>query len=375
MYFVHPQIKFSLKNLKSIFSCLFFEKKSSLQKLEEMFPGKKIYFLDMGRVGFKIAIEKFSLQKTKMILPAFICEIFWPILKDYQIEPIFVDVKKETFNLDPDLLDDKILKEAKSILVSHNFGLPAEIEKIKEKISNYNLILIEDCAHALGAKIGEKFCGNFGDCAIFSLYKRFPTARGGMIVLENKIEKLEETKFNLRDFISFLNHFSFFSFIFKKFGKKISKKIERKEKKGIGKINFFSKNLFLNFFENFEQKTEKRKKLAIFLIEELEKLGFKAQQTQNNIFTYFSVLVPEKIDRDKFVKELAKKGIFATRIWRKPIIFNREIRKIYKIKLENFKNTFEIAKRIVNIPLQDFFEKKDAEKIIEKIKIVTEKIS
>jgi len=72
--------------------------------------------------------------------------------------------------------------------------------------------------------------------------------------------------------------------------------------------------------------------------------------------------------RDKFVRELRKYGIFATRIWKDPIILNPQVQKEYNLNLREFPNTIEVAKRIVNFPLQNFYTKKDIEKMIRVIK-------
>jgi len=118
--------------------------------------------------------------------------------------------------------------------------------------------------------------------------------------------------------------------------------------------------------------------LALFFREELKKLGFEVQKSENHVFCYFSALTPQNLNRDKsrtkdlvrdkFVRELRKYGIFATRIWKDPIILNPQVQKEYNLNLREFPNTIEVAKRIVNFPLQNFYTKKDIEKMIRVIK-------
>ncbi len=180
---------------------------------------------------------------------------------------------------------------------------------------------------------------------------------------------LLKTNFNLRDFISLLNSFSFFAFLFKKFGGEVSPKMMRKEKfKKIAKINQVSLNYFLYFFKNFEENLKKRIELALFFQEELKKMGFEVQKSDNNVFCYLSALTPQNLNRDKFVKELRRYRVFTTRIWKDPIILNPVVQKEYKINLAEFPNTIEVAKRVVNFPLQNFYTQKDIEKMILAIK-------
>ena len=366
MYFVHPQIE--KREIKKAFFCFF--KRTNLEELKNKlsfyFPQRNLFFVDMARTAFKIAIENLNLKNSQILMPAFICDIFFPILREYNIEPVFLDIDLRTFHLKVSEIPKKISKKTKAILICHTFGLPFDFEKIKD--FSKDLILIEDCAHAFGAYWKDSFVGNLGKISFFSLYKQFPIARGGLLVCSKEWQiSLKETKFNLRDFISFLNHISPFAFLFKKFGQKIAPKMMRKEKgKEFLALNKISLNLFSCFLENFEQKIEKRRKLALFFQEKLKKLNFEVQESKSNVFCYLSALVPKKFEekRDKIVKELQKRKIFCTRIWKDPIILNKEVQKTWKINLKDFPNTTEAAKRIINFPLQSYYQKKDVEKMI-----------
>jgi dTDP-4-amino-4,6-dideoxygalactose transaminase len=383
MYFTHPQIQTNKENLVKIFRS--FLKKPNLsyleKKLSKIFPNKNFIFTDMGRTAFKIILEKLNLKNSQILFPAFICDIFYPILKKYNIKPIFLDADLKTFNIKIEDIPQKITEKTKAILICHTFGLPVDITKVRSLISasNFQLQVIEDCAHAFLAKYKDNFLGNFGDVSFFSLYKQFPTIRGGLLVFnkEWKIGKIKETQFSFRDFVSLLNYFSPLAFLFKKFGRKIAPKIIRTEKsKEPRGINRISLNLFVEFLDDFEKNLENRTKLAKVFQEKLKNLGFEVQEGENNVFCYLSVLVPKEIEgkRDEFVIEMKKEKVFCTRIWREPIIFNKEVQKDFKIDLKDFPNTLEIAKRIVNFPLQNYFKEKDVEKIIKATEKILEKL-
>lgn len=336
-----------------------------------MFPQKEIIFTDMGRTAFKLIVEEMKLENSQMLFPAYICDIFFPILKKYNISPVFLDIQKETFHIKFEDIKKKITPKTKSILVCHTYGLSADIQKIKQ-FTGDQLLIIEDCAHSFGAKYGSTispqdgiYTGNLGEAALFSLYKQFPCLRGGMAVLQKKPEtSLLKTRFNLRDILSLLNSFGIFAFLFKKFGGKIAPKIQKEEKLEIGKINNVSLNLFLNHLKDFKENLKKRIELAFFFQGELRKLGFEVQESKDNIFSLLSVLVPKNLNRDKFVKKLRKYGIFCTRIWHAPIILNPEVQKEYNLNLDEFPNTVDVAKRIINFPLQNHYSKKDIKKTI-----------
>ena len=373
MYFVHPQIQLNIKNFKLILSnFLTSPKLKEIEKrLSLYFPQKQIIFTDMGRTAFKLIVEQLNLQNSQILMPAYICDIFYPVLKQYNLQPIFLDIDLHTFHIKESEIIQKITPQTKSILVCHTYGLPLNVERIKEIIKvkglefGHPIYIIEDCAHSFGANTG-----NSGDVAFFSLYKQFPSFRGGMVVCPKDWRvQLLKTSFNFRDFISFLNCFSLFAFIFKKFGQNIAPKILRKEKlfnNGLGKINRISLNFFFNFLEDFEQSLEKRKEVALFFQEELRKLGFEVQSSENNVFCYLSALVPKSLSekRDEIVRNLRKYKVFCSRIWHTPIVLNKEAQKEYKIDISCFPNTIDSAKRIINFPLQNYYTQGDIQNMI-----------
>jgi len=369
MYFVHPQIKFNAKNIKRIFSSFFSSSnKKQLEKIQSKFPNKQVVYTDMGRSAFKVIIEKLNLQNTAMIIPAYICDIFYPILKQYNIKPIFVDINPNTFNINIEKIKENIAPGAKSILVPHIYGLINNIEKIKEIAPN--LKIIEDGSHAFGAKELEN-----SDYVFFSIYKHFPCVRGGLLVCPKEWKiNLPKTKFSFRDFLSFLNLFPLFSFFFKEFGENIAPKMMREEKeiKPSG-INPVSLKLFSYFSENHEEILKERISNALYFQEKLKELGFSVQKSENNTFCYFSVLSPRNINRDKLVEKLHNKGIFCTRIWHTPIVLNQDVEADYDLYLGNYLNTIDIANRIINFPLQNYYSKKDIDKMIKIINSLTKK--
>ncbi len=98
--------------------------------------------------------------------------------------PVLIDIDPETLNLEPSRIDEKITPETKAILVVHFAGRPCPMEQILHIAKRNNLMLIEDCAHAVEARYQGKPAGTFGDFGCYSFYatKNMTTAEGGMIL-------------------------------------------------------------------------------------------------------------------------------------------------------------------------------------------------
>lgn len=101
--------------------------------------------------------------------------------------PVFVDIDPKTYNLDPNKVEQLITKHTRAIIAVHQIGLPADMEKILVLAKKNKLAVIEDAACALGACIGKRHVGTFGDFGAFSFHPRkaITTAEGGMLVTKN----------------------------------------------------------------------------------------------------------------------------------------------------------------------------------------------
>ncbi len=84
--------------------------------------------------------------------------------------PVFVDIDPQTFNLDPSRIAAAITARTKAILPVHLYGAPAAMPEILAIARQHGLLVVEDCAQAIGAKIAGRPAGTFGDAAAFSFF-------------------------------------------------------------------------------------------------------------------------------------------------------------------------------------------------------------
>jgi perosamine synthetase len=114
-------------------------------------------------------------------------------------KPVFVDITKATYNVDPDLIERKITEKTKAILGVDVFGQPADWDEILEIANKYNLVVVEDSCEAIGSEYKGKPTGSFGVAGAFAFYpnKQITTGEGGVIVTNDEnIYKLSESMRN-----------------------------------------------------------------------------------------------------------------------------------------------------------------------------------
>jgi dTDP-4-amino-4,6-dideoxygalactose transaminase len=112
--------------------------------------------------------------------------------------PVFIDSDYETWNMDPNALEEAFDKypNVKAVIVVHLYGLSADMDKIMEICNKHNVVVIEDAAESLGTYYKGKHTGTFGEYGVFSFNgnKIITTSGGGMLVSNNE-EKIKKVRF------------------------------------------------------------------------------------------------------------------------------------------------------------------------------------
>jgi dTDP-4-amino-4,6-dideoxygalactose transaminase len=127
--------------------------------------------------------------------------------------PVFIDSESETWNMDPDLLEQAIvdrisahtnsdngdsqqITKPKAIVVVHLYGMPAKMDRILQIASKYDIPVIEDAAEALGSSIGRQKCGSFGRFSVLSFNgNKIITTSGGGALLGDDEELIKRARF------------------------------------------------------------------------------------------------------------------------------------------------------------------------------------
>lgn len=133
-------------------------------------------------------------------------------IKYVNATPVFAEVKRETYNIDPADIRKKITSKTKAIIAVHQIGLPFEIDEVKAICEEFNLVLIEDAACAAGSSYKGKKIGSHSDLVCFSFHPRkvITTGDGGMITTSNeefasRLKRLRQHGMSVNDRIRHLS--------------------------------------------------------------------------------------------------------------------------------------------------------------------------
>jgi len=103
--------------------------------------------------------------------------------------PVFVDIDRRTYNIDPSLIEAAISPRTKAILPVSQVGLAADLDKINKIAEKHQLLVVEDAAPSLGAKIDNRYVGSISDFTVFSFDARkiLTTGEGGIITTDDDV--------------------------------------------------------------------------------------------------------------------------------------------------------------------------------------------
>lgn len=157
------------------------------QRFQEICPLKYVQTCSSGTAAIHIAVASAGIGLGDEVITSPITDIGTVIGIIYQqAVPVFADLGRGTYNLDPADVERRITPRTKAIIAVHLTGNPCDLEALKAIAKRHNLVLIEDCCQAWGAKYRGQPIGTIGDFACFSLQNsKHVTCGDGGIVATN----------------------------------------------------------------------------------------------------------------------------------------------------------------------------------------------
>lgn len=169
--------------------CILFEK-----ELGEYISCEYVHVVSSCTAALHLALLALGIGKgDAVIVPCFTFPATVNAVELTGAVPIIVDVERHSYNINTDLIVNAInswkgKEKIRAIIPVHEFGCPADMDKILQIAKDYNLYVIEDAACALGTKYKDRMVGTFGDIGCFSFHPRkaLTTGEGGAIVAKDK---------------------------------------------------------------------------------------------------------------------------------------------------------------------------------------------
>ena len=282
------------------------------------------------------------------------------------ITPVFADIDKDTFCIDPEDVERKITKKTKGILAVHFAGNSCEMSKLTKISKKYSLFLIEDCAQSHDTEFKGKKVGSFGIASAFSFYstKHITTGEGGIILSNNK-KIIEKCKMLRNHGLVGRNNHKFLGFNYRM--SELNAAIGLAQIKKINKI--------------INSKIKISKKILLN-IDQLNNHVFTSAKLEKNIkhtFFWCPILLNSKSGYNiKYIIDLFKKNNIELRyryfepLYKQEVFLNyfknnkkNQYKKFKNLKLRNAEN---ICGNLIGLPNHHLITNKEINKILNLIK-------
>lgn len=298
-----------------------------------------------GTAALHLALLALGVGEGDVVfVPAFTFPATVNVVELQKARPILVDVEMGTYNMDPNELEKAIInfrgnEKPRAIIVVHEFGAPANMTAIMKIARKYNLLVIEDAACALGTKWNGQHVGTFGDIGCFSFHPRkaITTGEGGAVVVKDKT--IYDQLLLLRNHGLYRSQSGNIDFIIP----------------GLNyRLTDFQAVLGIHQLKDFERILKIRKKHSDQYFENLNgcKLFTLPDKVEgHNWQTY--MIVSNKLNRDKLIKELYIQGI-ETNLGAQAIPCLAFYNKKYTFNEDLYPNSINLFKNGLALPLHPF---------------------
>jgi len=316
-----------------------------------------------GTSALHAVVFAYNLKKgDRAIVPSFTFIATANALLFAGAKPVFADIERETFGLDPEDVKERITDKVKAIIPVHYGGSPCLIRELTEIAEDHNLILIEDAAEAFGAKIEDKKVGTFGDSAMLSFCqnKVITTGDGGAVATDSReiYEKLKLIRSHGR--LEDSDYFSSWKY---------------KDYVTLGynyRMSDITAALGIAQLEKIDKIIQMRRRNAEYLNDGLSKIRKIAlpkppHDHYFHVYQMYTVRVKgEQKTRDNLAEYLAKRGI-ATKVYFHPV----HLTHFYKNELDydcKLPVTEEISKQVLTLPMYPSLMKEEMNYVVKETK-------
>jgi len=163
-----------------------------VHRFEEMFKQyigcRNALALNSCTAGLHLALDLLNLQSgDEVITTPMTFAATANVIIHHQAKPVFVDIERETMNINPQCIEKAITRRTRAIIPVHMAGRPCDMEAIMDIARRHDLVVVEDAAHAIEAWYKNRKVGNIGHITAFSFYvtKNICTGEGGMVTTNN----------------------------------------------------------------------------------------------------------------------------------------------------------------------------------------------
>jgi dTDP-4-amino-4,6-dideoxygalactose transaminase len=277
--------------------------------------------------------------------------------------PIFVDIQRDTQNIDPALIKTAITPRTKAIIPVHYAGRPCDMTSILEIAQRHGLAVIEDAAHALGAQYKGRKVGTIGDLTAFSFYvtKNVVTGEGGILTLEDGARA---------DHIRLMSHHGISKDAWKRYSEEGHQHYEVIEPSYSYNMTDLEAAIGIHQLSRLESIIERRQEIWEMYDQAFQDLPVTTPATvppeirhARHLYTVLIDIDSLDITRDEILHALKQDNIGAG-VHFISLHLHSFYRKTYGFQPQDFPSALHVSERTISLPLSSALSNEDATDVI-----------
>jgi len=304
-----------------------------------------------GTAALHIALTAIGVEQgDEVIAPSFSFAASANCVLFQRAEPVFVDINRLTYNIDPDKIENKITDNTKAIIPVHYAGQTADMDPISELAERYDLFVIEDAAEAHGGLYRGRKAGSLGDLGCFSFYpnKNMTTGEGGMITTndDDLAEKMRMIRSHGQDrtYHHLILGYNYRMTDFQAaLGSVQLRRLDWIVKKKVEKAGYYDARITEIFGADV-------------------KVPYVAPSA-THVYMFYTVRFKERVLRENVALKLKEKGV-ETRIAFPPIHLQPLYQKLFGYRKGYLNTTEEISDTVLSLPIYPHLTPKDQNYVI-----------
>ncbi|MFC6718345.1 DegT/DnrJ/EryC1/StrS family aminotransferase [Natrialbaceae archaeon GCM10025810] len=333
--------------------------------VEEFEAGLEAYFdvehavaVNSGTTALVAALAAHGIgEGDEVIVPSFTFIATANAVRLVGAAPVFADVEREAYGLDPDDVAERIGPETAAIVPVHPYGAPCAVDALADIAADAGVPLIEDAAEAFGADDDGRLLGTIGDAGALSFCqnKVLPTGEGGAVVTDDDeiARRLEAYRSHGRVSSDYFDS------------------VDSGTYAGLG-TNVRMSDLVASVgcaqLESVEEYIADRRQVADGLSSELAPVSgvepHAAAGRGRHVYQLYTVTLGRDVDRDRVIDALERRGIASKVYWDPPVHLTRTYRSRYGYEPGSLPATEDVASRVLSLPIHPGLRADEIERIV-----------
>ena len=326
-------------------------------RIEDYLGVAEAVVVNSGTSALTCALEAHEIGPgDEVIVPSFTFIATANAVELVGAKPVFADIERDTYGLDPDAIRRQITSDTAAIIPVHVYGRACQLDEIRTVADEHDVVVVEDSAEAMGARTDGRLVGTVGDSAVLSFCqnKVITTGEGGAVVTDDPAVAARARRYRshgraVEDYFH-------------------SDESGRYVEVGANlRLSDLSAALGCAQIERIESLIERRRRVAAAYNDRFETVPHVEPQPVGDgrhVYQLYGITFDREIDRSTVTATLADRGISSKPYWDPPIHLTQRYREVYGYDSGHLPVTEDVASRVLSLPMHPNLTDEEVDRVV-----------